>query len=240
MRWKRTKLDGSIVRDRMWGVEEAMKTFVKGECCRRVAIDKEMDGNSERMACEVDEQRCDVCTGKPRGTRRRRIAVGYGMSEEEYCQSPSSRSTGSGFWDSGLGLSSLACRISTRMWHISQEEGEGEEEEENATEDEEQDENIDPDPPSEIQIPRMSNKRQKRQQAEWTAAHPGTTPLRPPVIEVHNSSTVRGGHALRGFITLQMRQEGWETRRGFSSSSPMVIPSSPPPVLTPLVRDLAR
>jgi hypothetical protein len=48
-----------------------------------VAIDKEIDGNSERMACEVDEQRCDVYSGKPRGTRRRRIAVGYRMSEEE-------------------------------------------------------------------------------------------------------------------------------------------------------------
>lgn len=42
-----------------------------------------MDGNSERMACEVDEQRCDVCVGKLRGTRRRRIAVGYGIGEEE-------------------------------------------------------------------------------------------------------------------------------------------------------------
>jgi hypothetical protein len=31
-----------------------------------------------------------------------------------------------------------------------------------------------------------------------------------------------------------MRQEGWETRRGFSSSWPMVIPSSPPPVATPV------
>ena len=64
-----------------------MKTFVEGECYRRVVIDKEMDGNSERIACEVDEQRCDVCTGKPRGTRRRRrrIVVGYRMSEEEDC-----------------------------------------------------------------------------------------------------------------------------------------------------------
>ena len=240
MRWKRTQSDGSIVRDRMWGVEEAMKAFVEGECCRRVVIDQEMDGNSERMACEVDEQRCDVCAGKPRGTRRRRrrIAVGYGMSEEEDCQSPSgkpSRSTESRFLDSGLGLSSSGYGASTRMWHSSQAEGE---EAENPTEDKEQDENIDPNPPSEIQIPRMSNKRQKSQQAEWTAAHPGTTPPRPPVTEVHNSSTVRR-HPARGFITPQMRQEAWETAPEFSSSSPVVIPSSPPPVPTP-VRNPAR
>lgn len=230
MRWKRTQSDGSIVRDKMWGAEEAMKRFVEGECCRRVTIDKEMDGNSERMACEVDEQRCDVCVGKPRGTRRRRIAVGYGIGEEEEedCQSPSSISTGSGFLDSGLGLSSSVYRASTKMWHSSEEEGEeeGEEEEEEEDEDEEPDENIDPNRPSEIQVPRMSNKRQKSQQAEWTAAHPGTTPLRPRMTEVHNSSTVRG-HGPRGFITPQMRQEGWETRPGFSSSSPIVIPSPP-------------
>ncbi|KEQ68692.1 P-loop containing nucleoside triphosphate hydrolase protein, partial [Aureobasidium namibiae CBS 147.97] len=35
MRWKRTQSDGSIIRDKMWGAEEAMKTFVEGECCRR-------------------------------------------------------------------------------------------------------------------------------------------------------------------------------------------------------------
>lgn len=33
MRWKRTQSDGSIVRDKMWGAEEAMKRFVEGECC---------------------------------------------------------------------------------------------------------------------------------------------------------------------------------------------------------------
>lgn len=49
------------------------------------------------------------------------------------------------------------------MWHSSKEEGEeeGEEEEEEEDEDEEQDENIDPNRPSEIQVLRMSNKRQK-------------------------------------------------------------------------------
>lgn len=82
-----------------------------------MAIDKEMDSNSERMAYEVDEQRCDVCTGKLRGTRRRRrrIVVGYRISEEEDCQSPSSRLIESGFLDLGLGLSSSAYRASIRM-----------------------------------------------------------------------------------------------------------------------------
>ena len=81
------------------------------------------------------------------------------MGEEEDCQSPSSRSTESGFWDSGLGLSSSAYRTSTRMWHGSEEDEE--EEEEGQSEDEEQDENMDPNSQSEIQILRTSNKRHK-------------------------------------------------------------------------------
>lgn len=217
MRWKETQADDSIVRDRMWGVEEAMKTFVDGECCRRVTIDKEMDGDSERMACEVDEQRCDVCAGKPRGTRRRRIAVGYatGEEEEEDCRSPS-RSTESEFLDSGLGLSSSGYRPSTMMWP---DDGEAEE-----AEDEEQDENMEPDSECEMEIPRMANKRHKGQQAEWTTAHPGTSPSRPARSECQSSDAVRR-HASHGFITPQMRQEAWQTRPGFSSSSPIAIPS---------------
>ncbi|KAG9665746.1 hypothetical protein KCV03_g10303, partial [Aureobasidium melanogenum] len=155
MRWQRTQPDGSIVRDKMWGVEEAMKAFVDGKCCRRVTIDKEMDGNSERLACEVDEQRCDVCAGKPRGTRRRRITVGYGTGEENVFDCPSpSRSAESEFLDSGLGLSSSVYRPSTMMWQGDREE---EEEEECQTEGEEQDENINPDSGGEIEIPRMHN-----------------------------------------------------------------------------------
>jgi len=84
MTWHRTQADGKVTKDSMWGVEAAMKAFVKGEGCRRVVMDKEMDGMTVRLGCEMGEQRCDVCMGKPRGTRRRRIRVGDGSGSARH------------------------------------------------------------------------------------------------------------------------------------------------------------
>jgi hypothetical protein len=76
-----------------------------------------MDRDRGRRACEIGKQRCNVYSGRPRGTRRRRIMVGYGTGEEEDCRSPSSRLTESRFLDSGVGLSlsSSGYRRSTIM-----------------------------------------------------------------------------------------------------------------------------
>ena len=56
-------------------VEEEMKELVKGEVCRRKVIDREMDGRGDRWGCEIGEERCDVCQGRARGGKRRRMVV---------------------------------------------------------------------------------------------------------------------------------------------------------------------
>lgn len=57
-------------------VQQEMREFVSGDRCRRKVMDGYMDGRSDRQGCEVDEERCDVCRGKSRGSRKRRIVVG--------------------------------------------------------------------------------------------------------------------------------------------------------------------
>ena len=54
-----------------------MLEFLDGEKCRRIIMDREMDGRFDRRACEMGEERCDICVGKPRGKKRRRIRVGF-------------------------------------------------------------------------------------------------------------------------------------------------------------------
>ncbi len=60
-----------------------MRAFLEGGSCRRIALDKHMDGRSDRTACEVGEERCDVCHGQPRGFKRRRIVVRNEDEQEE-------------------------------------------------------------------------------------------------------------------------------------------------------------
>lgn len=40
-----------------------MKEFLGGEVCKRVVLDREMDGRSREGGCKIDEERCDVCKG---------------------------------------------------------------------------------------------------------------------------------------------------------------------------------
>ncbi len=75
MRSKWQDRNGQTKVEQGWRAEPAMKTFLKGESCRRIPLDRHMDGRGDRTACEVGEERCDVCRGRPRGTKRRRIVV---------------------------------------------------------------------------------------------------------------------------------------------------------------------
>jgi len=56
-------------------VEEEMKEYVRGDICRRRVIDREMDGRGNRFGCKVGEQRCNVCQGRARGEKRKRMIV---------------------------------------------------------------------------------------------------------------------------------------------------------------------
>ena len=83
MRSKWQDRSGQTKVEQGWRAEPAMKTFLKGESCRRIALDKHMDGREDRTACEVGEERCDVCCGRPRGTKRRRIVVDNGAAVDD-------------------------------------------------------------------------------------------------------------------------------------------------------------
>ena len=99
-----------------WRAEEGMKDFLESVKCRRVILDKEMDGRVDRRGCEMGEERCDICRGAPRGEKRRRIVsheMGRGgrtredVDDESRVQSRfDSDETGSGFgnYKTGLGF----------------------------------------------------------------------------------------------------------------------------------------
>ena len=58
-----------------------MRDFIAGESCRRVILDRYMDGRTDRLACDPSggETRCDVCSGRPSGHKRRRVFVQCGI-----------------------------------------------------------------------------------------------------------------------------------------------------------------
>jgi hypothetical protein len=53
-----------------------MKQFILDKNCRWIALDKEIDRPASWLGCKIEEERCDICKGKLRGTRRRRVVVG--------------------------------------------------------------------------------------------------------------------------------------------------------------------
>ena len=40
---------------------EKVNRFISGERCRRIHLDQDMDGRTNRIRCEEGEERCDVC-----------------------------------------------------------------------------------------------------------------------------------------------------------------------------------
>ena len=60
------KPDGRRTFEQGWRTEKGMKGFLAGTQCRRIAIDEEMDGRTDRSGCETDEERCDVCMEEPK------------------------------------------------------------------------------------------------------------------------------------------------------------------------------
>ena len=63
--------DGRRRPEQGWKTEPEMNQFLSGSVCRRVVIDRYMDGERGRKSCQADEQFCDVCRG--RGTKRARV-----------------------------------------------------------------------------------------------------------------------------------------------------------------------
>ena len=74
--------DGRRAVEKGWKTEVDMKEFIEGKVCRRVVLDREMDGRFDRTDCEVGEEMCDICRGKFGGRKRKR-AIGRINEEEE-------------------------------------------------------------------------------------------------------------------------------------------------------------
>jgi hypothetical protein len=70
--------EGRVKEEQGWkGTKQAMKDSVLGEQCKRIVLDREMDGRVNRPGCAIGEESCDVCQERSRGTRRVGIAVGH-------------------------------------------------------------------------------------------------------------------------------------------------------------------
>jgi superfamily II DNA helicase RecQ len=76
----------SIVLQACWGqgttrgkslgyrLEQRAKDYLSETVCRRIVIDRYMDGRGDRRGCEVGEAWCDLCEANPRGTKRQKQA----------------------------------------------------------------------------------------------------------------------------------------------------------------------
>jgi superfamily II DNA helicase RecQ len=54
-------------------LESAARDFMSADSCRRVAIDRYMDGRQDRQQCEAEEAKCDLCEQFPRGVKRKAV-----------------------------------------------------------------------------------------------------------------------------------------------------------------------
>ena len=80
-------------------MDKSIKEFISGKNCRRIALDKEMDeidGRTNRIGCEIGEERYNICKGNPWGTKRGRVVV------ENQGATPNKRS--SQLWNDGTRL----------------------------------------------------------------------------------------------------------------------------------------
>jgi superfamily II DNA helicase RecQ len=62
--------EGAVKKTLGYRLEQPAKDFLTAESCRRIAIDKHMDGRLDRQRCEVGESKCDLCEQHPGGIKR--------------------------------------------------------------------------------------------------------------------------------------------------------------------------
>lgn len=62
---------GHVEKSLGYKLEPAAKEFLSAESCRRVAVDRHMDGRQNRQQCAVGEAKCDLCEQLPRGVKRK-------------------------------------------------------------------------------------------------------------------------------------------------------------------------
>jgi len=62
--------DGRTTLEKVWRTELGIKEYMDGRLCKRVVLDKEIDGRVDRVSCEIGKERCGVCEGKIGGRKR--------------------------------------------------------------------------------------------------------------------------------------------------------------------------
>ena len=70
--------DRKRVKEQGWKVDKLMKEFILGKNCRRIALDKEIDKinkQTNRIGCEIGEERCNIYKGNLKGTKKKRVVV---------------------------------------------------------------------------------------------------------------------------------------------------------------------
>ncbi|UPX20622.1 uncharacterized protein EKO05_0010850 [Ascochyta rabiei] len=65
--------EGRVEKALGYKLERPAKEFMTVESCRRIAIDKHMDGRQNRQQCEIGESKCDLCERHPGGTKRQAV-----------------------------------------------------------------------------------------------------------------------------------------------------------------------
>lgn len=77
--------EGRRILEKGFRMERGMCEYLEGGKCRRVVLDREMDGRVDRIGCENGEKLCDVCRGTVRSRRARVVvrAEGFVPSQQQ-------------------------------------------------------------------------------------------------------------------------------------------------------------
>lgn len=99
MQWAKKGRDGRVAMEKNTRAGEEVRTFVRGDRCRKVVLEEFMDGNVRALGCRVGEGEagCDVCERAGEGQRREED----GREEERGSEARRGR-TGEGEAGSGL------------------------------------------------------------------------------------------------------------------------------------------
>jgi superfamily II DNA helicase RecQ len=69
-----------------WKLQASMADFLQGYQCRRISLDRTLDGRTNRTGCEEGEEKCDVCLQSESGKEAQELST-----EEAEAASPSDR-----------------------------------------------------------------------------------------------------------------------------------------------------
>lgn len=71
-------MGGRRMLEKGFKMERRMHEYLDWGKCRRVVLDREVDGRVDGIGCESGEKRCDVCRGAGMGMRKARVVVRAG------------------------------------------------------------------------------------------------------------------------------------------------------------------